>query len=180
MQRKVPMRRRKRISCHLPSVCRLGDRLHSTTSSARRTERQSRQSRFHSIVVLARKGSADGISIPSVPAADHDLTTVPPSRLALVAHKDLRRIIRTNPSVAKALWRDTLVDASISREWIFSSGARFAAAQRASNTRDSLTKIPIISKRSGSRFPGVSGMSLLWRNEAERPDQRLIADNCEW
>jgi CRP-like cAMP-binding protein len=62
---------------------------------------------------------------------DHDLVAVSSATLAFIAHDDLRRIIRGYPSVAEALWRDTLIDASIFREWIVNLGVRPAAARMA-------------------------------------------------
>lgn len=39
----------------------------------------------------------------------------------------LRDLVRSNPAVATALWRDCLVDASIFREWVLNVGRRSAA-----------------------------------------------------
>jgi CRP-like cAMP-binding protein len=49
---------------------------------------------------------------------DHDLRALSAATVGLVSHDALRQLIDSRPRVAAALWRDTLVDASIFREWI--------------------------------------------------------------
>lgn len=55
---------------------------------------------------------------------DCDLRTLGPATVGLISHESLRRLNRANPKVAEALWRDTLIDASIFREWIANVGLR--------------------------------------------------------
>lgn len=57
---------------------------------------------------------------------DHNLATLKGCRIALVPHASLRQLIRTEPDVAAALWRETLVDAAIFREWMTGIGRRTA------------------------------------------------------
>jgi CRP-like cAMP-binding protein len=49
---------------------------------------------------------------------DHDIVAVGPARIAQISHDDLDRVIRERPSLAKALWFATLLDAAIHRQWI--------------------------------------------------------------
>jgi CRP-like cAMP-binding protein len=60
---------------------------------------------------------------------DHDLRTLSHCTLGFIAHDSLRALTRSRPIVAEALWRETLVDAAIFREWIVNVGRR-AANQR--------------------------------------------------
>jgi CRP-like cAMP-binding protein len=60
---------------------------------------------------------------------DHDLIALSDARVALIAHEDIRRLTRGQPDIAAALWRETLIDASVFREWIVNVGRR-GAAQR--------------------------------------------------
>jgi CRP-like cAMP-binding protein len=62
---------------------------------------------------------------------DHDLTTISPALLGYIAHDALYALINSRPSVARALWRETLIDAAIFREWIVNMGVRPAAARMA-------------------------------------------------
>jgi CRP-like cAMP-binding protein len=57
---------------------------------------------------------------------DHDLIALSDARVALIAHDDLRRLTREQPDLAAALWRETLIDASVFREWIVNVGRRDA------------------------------------------------------
>lgn len=60
---------------------------------------------------------------------DHDFKTLSDCSLGFIPHEALRALIRARPLVAEALWRETLVDAAIFREWIVNVGRR-AAHQR--------------------------------------------------
>jgi CRP-like cAMP-binding protein len=62
---------------------------------------------------------------------DHDLMTLTPCSLGFLAHNDLIEINRVRPNLAAALWRETLIDASIFREWIVNVGRRSATARLA-------------------------------------------------
>jgi len=60
---------------------------------------------------------------------DHDFKTLSACMVGFIAHEALRALTRSRPLVAEALWRETLVDAAIFREWIVNVGRR-AANQR--------------------------------------------------
>ena len=55
---------------------------------------------------------------------DHDLVALSDCTLGFVGHRALKDLIRERPGVADMFWRDTLVDAAISREWIVNVGQR--------------------------------------------------------
>lgn len=57
---------------------------------------------------------------------DCDIGAVTESRLAFFSHEDLRRLCAGHPRVAALLWRTTLVDAAIYREWVVNLGQRSA------------------------------------------------------
>lgn len=60
---------------------------------------------------------------------EHDVTALAPSEVAVVPHEALRRVTETQPHLTRVLWLSTLLDASIHREWIVSSGRRSAVRQ---------------------------------------------------
>jgi CRP-like cAMP-binding protein len=62
---------------------------------------------------------------------DHDLITLVPSTLGFISHTSLRSLTRAKPNVAEVLWRDTLIDAAIFREWIVNVGQRPAPSRLA-------------------------------------------------
>ena len=61
--------------------------------------------------------------------SDHVMQTLSPVTVARVAAEDLRALAAERPHVAEALWRDTLIDASIAREWLVNVGRRSAMAR---------------------------------------------------
>lgn len=61
--------------------------------------------------------------------ADHSVQTLGKTKVALIQRQDILRLAREHPNVALALWQDTLVDASIFREWITNVSRRDAATR---------------------------------------------------
>jgi CRP-like cAMP-binding protein len=62
---------------------------------------------------------------------DHSLATLVPTLVAVIHHDVLRQLLRTQPRIAEAVWRDTLVDAAVFREWMANVGRRDAYARAA-------------------------------------------------
>ena len=61
--------------------------------------------------------------------ADHNLQTITAATLAWVPTSELKRLGQERPAVGDAFWRDTLVDASIFREWVLNVGRRDAKSR---------------------------------------------------
>jgi CRP-like cAMP-binding protein len=57
---------------------------------------------------------------------DHNLATLVASTVAFIQHDVLYRICDRYPGIARVLWRDTLIDAAIFREWMANLGRRNA------------------------------------------------------
>ena len=53
---------------------------------------------------------------------DHDVGTLADARVALFPHERLTQIAEEHPNLARILWRSTLLDAALHREWIFRIG----------------------------------------------------------
>jgi CRP-like cAMP-binding protein len=62
---------------------------------------------------------------------DASLGTVTPCQVGFLRHDHLRRLCEKHHRIAAALWRSTLIDASIAREWITNLGQRQAPARMA-------------------------------------------------
>lgn len=58
--------------------------------------------------------------------ADHNVQALTRCELAVVSRKDLRELLGSHPQIALAMWVDTLIDASIFREWVMNVGRRNA------------------------------------------------------
>jgi CRP-like cAMP-binding protein len=55
---------------------------------------------------------------------DTSIGTISPCRVGFIPHEVLRDICERYPRLAAAFWRETLVDASIFREWVMNVGQR--------------------------------------------------------
>src|SRR4051812_28936384 len=53
-----------------------------------------------------------------LPRADHNVQTITAAQVAWIPIEALRSLIRERPAVGEALWQDSLIDASIFREWV--------------------------------------------------------------
>jgi CRP-like cAMP-binding protein len=58
--------------------------------------------------------------------ADHNVQALTRCELAMVPSAALRALLASHPQIALAMWVDTLIDASIFREWILNVGRRDA------------------------------------------------------
>ena len=61
-----------------------------------------------------------------VPRASEALTAVATSTVLRISHKDIDAITRRHPPIAKAFWRDGVVDAEVACEWMLNIGRRSA------------------------------------------------------
>jgi CRP-like cAMP-binding protein len=83
---------------------------------------------------------------------DHDLTTQSRSVVAFIPHEPLRALTRERPSVGGALWRETLIDAALFREWIVNVGRRTAVVRLAHLLAEIGTRLQTIGLASEDRF----------------------------
>jgi len=83
------------------------------------------------ILSLHVPGDMPDIQSLQVVSMDHGLAALRPSRIANIAHVHLVELMDARPAVATALWRETLVDAAIYREWLFGLGRREASTRLA-------------------------------------------------
>jgi len=61
--------------------------------------------------------------------ADHSVQTLTKAHVALIPVTAIEMLIAQRPALGRALWRDTLIDAAIFREWIVNVGRRDAASR---------------------------------------------------
>lgn len=57
---------------------------------------------------------------------DHSVATLTACRIGILPHRVVRKLTEAHPRIARALWKATLVDAAIAREWMVSLGRRSA------------------------------------------------------
>jgi CRP-like cAMP-binding protein len=87
-----------------------------------------------------------------VEVMDHSLAAVAPSRVAYIPHDALRKLTTKNPPIAAALWRDTLIDAAVFREWIVNVGSRDAYSRIAHLICEVFLKLKTVGLVNGSTF----------------------------
>jgi CRP-like cAMP-binding protein len=60
---------------------------------------------------------------------DHSLQTITPCKVGFITHETVRDLCRRYPRIGSALWRETLIDGAIFREWMINIGRREAYAR---------------------------------------------------
>jgi CRP-like cAMP-binding protein len=59
-----------------------------------------------------------------LPAQDHAVSALTECSVGIILHKDIERITAKFPNLGLALWRDTMIESSIFREWLLNVGQR--------------------------------------------------------
>lgn len=85
-------------------------------------------------------------------AMDHNIGTLGTCSVAFVPHKALRALTSMHPRIGEALWRDTLVDACVTREWLLNVGTRAAYSRLAHLLCEVFTRLEVVGKTEGFRF----------------------------
>lgn len=61
--------------------------------------------------------------------ADHSVQTLTEAEIALIPRQAAEQLMLGHPAVSRAMWIDTLIDASIFREWVVNVGRRDSRAR---------------------------------------------------
>ncbi len=81
---------------------------------------------------------------------DHSVAATAPSTVGFIGHEAMRKLIRSSPTTADLLWRDTLVDAAIFRAWMIGLGQRSARGQLAHLLCEVFTRLRAIGRTEGN------------------------------
>lgn len=57
---------------------------------------------------------------------DHTLASIGRGQVALIAHRDLLKVLARSPRLANLFWRESLVDAAVARAWVKELGGHDA------------------------------------------------------
>jgi len=82
---------------------------------------------------------------------DHDLVTLTESKLGFIPHAALKDVVRQQPNLAGVLWRDTLIDAAMFREWIVNVGQRPAASRLAHIVVELRERLKVVGRGAGAQ-----------------------------
>jgi len=83
---------------------------------------------------------------------DHNIGTLGRCTVAFVPHAVLHALVADHPRIGAAFWRDTLVDASVTREWLLNVGARQAYERLAHLFCELYTRLKVVGRTNGFRF----------------------------
>lgn len=78
------------------------------------------------IVAVHMKGELVDLQNSFLRIADHSVQMLVASEVALIPREAVKQLASSRPNVGMAMWFDTLVDASVFREWISNVGRRDA------------------------------------------------------
>ena len=83
--------------------------------------------------ILALHVPGDFVDLHSYPLKrlEHSVAALTPVKVAFFPHAAIRGLTEQSSTLTELLWRSTLIDAAINREWIVSIGARSAAVRLA-------------------------------------------------
>jgi CRP-like cAMP-binding protein len=83
---------------------------------------------------------------------DHSVSTLCDCEVALIRHEPLRKLFDQCPPVVRVLWRETLVEAAIFREWIVNVGRRSAERRLIHMLLEHYTRLEALGLASGFEF----------------------------
>jgi CRP-like cAMP-binding protein len=83
---------------------------------------------------------------------DHSVGAITECRVAQIPHLVVRRLIENHPRLAQLLWRDTMVDSAIFREWVVNIGAREAHQRLAHLLCETRTRLNALGLIDGGEF----------------------------
>jgi CRP-like cAMP-binding protein len=123
--------------------------LHGFAFRSRTTQDGGRQ-----ILAIHMDGDAVDLQNSMMHVADHSVQTLTNAMIAYVPRQAILDTVAKHPKVGEALWRQTLIEASIAHEWILNIGRR-NARQRVSHF---LCEVAYLQKTSGL----VDGPDYAW------------------
>jgi len=83
---------------------------------------------------------------------DNSIATISRCTIGFIQHEDLRRVCERYPRLAAAFWRETLVDASIFREWLLNIGRRESYTRMAHLLCEFLMRLKVVGLAENDTF----------------------------
>jgi CRP-like cAMP-binding protein len=83
-------------------------------------------------------------------AQDHSVSALTECSVGIIPHKDIERITAKFPNLGLALWRDTMIESSIFREWLLNVGQRPALERIAHLLCEQIVRLEAIGINGGS------------------------------
>lgn len=104
--------------------------------------------------ILAIHVPGDFVDLHSYPLKrlEHSVAALTPVTVVNFAHAEIRELTAKSATLTELLWRSTLIDAAINREWIVSVGARGAAVRLAHLMCEMFVRLDRIGLTRGEEF----------------------------
>jgi len=104
--------------------------------------------------ILAIHVPGDFVDLHSYPLKrlEHSVAALTPVTVVNFPHSEIRRVTEQSATLTELLWRSTLIDAAINREWIVSIGARGAAVRLAHLMCEMYVRLERIERVRGLEF----------------------------
>jgi CRP-like cAMP-binding protein len=104
------------------------------------------------IMALHVPGDMPDLQSLHLKVMDNSVATMTPCTVGFIQHEDLRRVCDRYPRITAAFWRETLVDASIFREWLLNLGRREAYNRMAHLLCEMLVRLKAVGLVEDNRF----------------------------
>jgi CRP-like cAMP-binding protein len=96
------------------------------------------------IMALHVPGDIPDLQSLHLKVLDNSIATICPCTVGFIQHEDLRRVCERHPRITAALWRETLVDASVFREWLLNIGRRESYTRMAHLLCEFLVRLKVV------------------------------------
>lgn len=89
-------------------------------------------------------GDMLGLQALHLEVLDSDISALTPCTVAFIENSDLRALCEAHPRIASLLWRATLVDGAVSREWVVNMAQRSALSRVAHVFCEMVTRLDAV------------------------------------
>lgn len=107
---------------------------------------------FRQLVALQVAGDFVDLHGYPLEVLDHDVGTLSEARIAVIPHARLDTMLREMPHLTRLLWRSTLLDAALHREWIFRLGRLDAAGRVAHFLMETFHRLDAVGRTDDGQF----------------------------
>jgi len=84
---------------------------------------------------------------------DHTLASIGRTKVALIAHSDILKVLRKAPRLAHLFWRESLVDAAVARAWVKVLGGNDAFGRLAHLACELYTRMEVMGLVNDNSYP---------------------------
>jgi len=104
--------------------------------------------------ILAIHVPGDFVDLHSYPLKrlEHSVAALTDIKVAIFPHAGIRELTARSATITELLWKSTMIDAAINREWIVSIGARGAAVRLAHLFCEMFVRLERAGMASGTKF----------------------------